>query len=220
MHGTIYSYDKAYDAVNTRNDKPLAVIDMVKYNTTTSEDPVIADVRCLLDPARVHGLTRCDTSTRQRTRRRCLPPTRSSRCSCAPRGVSTRGTLSSSRRGASCTSTSGRAAPSVGIPMVTTQVPADGKPSSQTLSPSTKTPRTPRSTAKRPTTSTRSPRSPSRPPTSTPTLRARSSTTPSARHSSRPTPSTRPRRRSRSRRARTGIGNSTCRCPPTRTRCR
>jgi translation initiation factor 3 subunit D len=44
MHGTIYAYDKAYDAVNTRNDKPLQTIDMVKYNTTTSEDPIILDV--------------------------------------------------------------------------------------------------------------------------------------------------------------------------------
>jgi translation initiation factor 3 subunit D len=41
IHGTIYSYDKAFDAVNTRNDKPLQIIDMVKYNTTTSDDPVI-----------------------------------------------------------------------------------------------------------------------------------------------------------------------------------
>jgi translation initiation factor 3 subunit D len=44
MHGTIYAYDKAYDAVNTRNDKPLQTIDMVKYNTTTSEDPIILDL--------------------------------------------------------------------------------------------------------------------------------------------------------------------------------
>ena len=45
IHGTIYSYDKAFDAVNTRNDKPLQIIDMVKYNTTTSDDPVIHSVR-------------------------------------------------------------------------------------------------------------------------------------------------------------------------------
>lgn len=44
IHGTIYSYDKAFDAVNTRNDKPLQIIDMVKYNTTTSDDPVIHSV--------------------------------------------------------------------------------------------------------------------------------------------------------------------------------
>jgi hypothetical protein len=43
-HGTIYSYEKVYDSVNTRNDKPLQIIDMVKYNTTTSDDPVIHSV--------------------------------------------------------------------------------------------------------------------------------------------------------------------------------
>jgi len=43
-HGTIYAYDKAYDAVNTKNEKPLQTIDMVKYNTTTSEDPIILDL--------------------------------------------------------------------------------------------------------------------------------------------------------------------------------
>lgn len=44
LHGTIYSYDKSFDAVNTKNEKPLQTIDMVKYNTTTSEDPVILEV--------------------------------------------------------------------------------------------------------------------------------------------------------------------------------
>jgi translation initiation factor 3 subunit D len=44
IHGTIYSYDKIYDSVNTRSDKPLQIIDMVKYNTTTSDDPVIHSV--------------------------------------------------------------------------------------------------------------------------------------------------------------------------------
>lgn len=43
-HGTIYGYDKGFDTVNTRNEKPLQTVDMIKYNTTTSEDPIIQNV--------------------------------------------------------------------------------------------------------------------------------------------------------------------------------
>lgn len=44
IHGTIFGYEKAFDAVNTRNEKPLQIIDMLKYNPTTSDDPIIAQL--------------------------------------------------------------------------------------------------------------------------------------------------------------------------------
>jgi len=41
-YGKIYAYDKAYDrTVNTKNEKPLQIIDRIKYNTTTTDDPII-----------------------------------------------------------------------------------------------------------------------------------------------------------------------------------
>lgn len=39
--GSVNVYNRAYDRVNTKNEKPLAHIDRVKYDTMTSEDPVI-----------------------------------------------------------------------------------------------------------------------------------------------------------------------------------
>lgn len=43
-YGRLYPYDKAYDRVNTKNEKPLQIIDRIRYNTTTSDDPVIQQV--------------------------------------------------------------------------------------------------------------------------------------------------------------------------------
>ncbi|KAB5594622.1 Eukaryotic translation initiation factor 3 subunit D [Ceratobasidium theobromae] len=40
-YGKIYGYEKAYDRVNTKNERPLQIIDRIKYNTTTSDDPII-----------------------------------------------------------------------------------------------------------------------------------------------------------------------------------
>ncbi|CAO0798941.1 unnamed protein product [Mucor circinelloides] len=40
-YGSVNVYNKAYDRVNTKNEKMLAHIDRVKYDTTTSEDPII-----------------------------------------------------------------------------------------------------------------------------------------------------------------------------------
>ncbi|KAI9317890.1 eukaryotic translation initiation factor 3 subunit D [Dichotomocladium elegans] len=39
--GSVNFYNKAYDRVNTKNDKPLQQIEKVKYDTTASDDPVI-----------------------------------------------------------------------------------------------------------------------------------------------------------------------------------
>lgn len=40
----LYPYDKTYDRITTRTSKPLEILDRVKYNPTTSEDPVILKV--------------------------------------------------------------------------------------------------------------------------------------------------------------------------------
>lgn len=40
-YGSINYYNKTYDRVNTKNEKMLQRIERVKYDTTTSEDPVI-----------------------------------------------------------------------------------------------------------------------------------------------------------------------------------
>ncbi|WVF72331.1 eukaryotic translation initiation factor 3 subunit D [Kwoniella sp. CBS 6097] len=43
-YGTIQAYDRAFDRINTRNEKPLEILDRVRYNTSTSDDPVIAQL--------------------------------------------------------------------------------------------------------------------------------------------------------------------------------
>ncbi|PHZ10141.1 eukaryotic translation initiation factor 3 [Rhizopus microsporus ATCC 52813] len=40
-YGFVNMYDKAYDRVNTKNEKPLQHIERVKYDSMTTEDPVI-----------------------------------------------------------------------------------------------------------------------------------------------------------------------------------
>ncbi|KAI7873112.1 eukaryotic translation initiation factor 3 subunit D [Mucor mucedo] len=40
-YGAVNVYNKTYDRVNTKNEKMLAHIDRVKFDTTTSEDPII-----------------------------------------------------------------------------------------------------------------------------------------------------------------------------------
>ncbi|KAJ1308440.1 hypothetical protein OPQ81_004145 [Rhizoctonia solani] len=40
-YGKVYAYDKSYDRINTKNERPLQILDRIKYNTTTSDDPVI-----------------------------------------------------------------------------------------------------------------------------------------------------------------------------------
>lgn len=45
QYGFVCEYDKSYDRVSTRQPVPLQVIDRVHYNPTTSDDPVIQEVR-------------------------------------------------------------------------------------------------------------------------------------------------------------------------------
>ncbi|KAF9266232.1 translation initiation factor eIF-3 subunit D [Marasmius fiardii PR-910] len=40
-YGRIYPYDKTYDRVTTKTERPLVPQDRIKYNTTTSDDPII-----------------------------------------------------------------------------------------------------------------------------------------------------------------------------------
>ncbi|KAI0082496.1 translation initiation factor eIF-3 subunit D [Panus rudis PR-1116 ss-1] len=43
-YGRLFAWDKSYDRINTRNEKPLQLVDRIKYNTTTSDDPVIHEL--------------------------------------------------------------------------------------------------------------------------------------------------------------------------------
>ncbi|KZS97794.1 translation initiation factor eIF-3, subunit D [Sistotremastrum niveocremeum HHB9708] len=40
-YGRLYQYEKSYDRVNTKTERPLQIMDRIRYNTTTSDDPVI-----------------------------------------------------------------------------------------------------------------------------------------------------------------------------------
>jgi translation initiation factor 3 subunit D len=42
--GTLQGYDKAFDRINTRNLKNLEIQERVRYNETTSEDPIIKEL--------------------------------------------------------------------------------------------------------------------------------------------------------------------------------
>lgn len=42
-YGRVYAWDKAYDRITTKNEQPLQLVDRIKYNTTTSDDPVIQE---------------------------------------------------------------------------------------------------------------------------------------------------------------------------------
>ncbi|KAF8659130.1 hypothetical protein AX16_001900 [Volvariella volvacea WC 439] len=40
-YGRLFPYDKSYDRITTKTEKPLQLVDRIKYNPTTSDDPVI-----------------------------------------------------------------------------------------------------------------------------------------------------------------------------------
>jgi translation initiation factor 3 subunit D len=46
-YGFLYEYDKSYDRVNTKNEKPLLHMERLHYNPSASEDPVIQEVLSL-----------------------------------------------------------------------------------------------------------------------------------------------------------------------------
>ncbi|KAI5123413.1 hypothetical protein M0805_006118 [Coniferiporia weirii] len=39
--GRLFPYDKTYDRITTKTERPLQLVDRIKYNTTTSDDPII-----------------------------------------------------------------------------------------------------------------------------------------------------------------------------------
>ena len=43
-YGRLFAYEKSYDRVTTKTEKVLQLVDRIKYNTTTSDDPVIQQV--------------------------------------------------------------------------------------------------------------------------------------------------------------------------------
>ncbi|GJN87668.1 hypothetical protein Rhopal_000623-T1 [Rhodotorula paludigena] len=43
-HGFLYEYDRTFDRVNTKNEKPLQNADRVRYNPTTSDDPIMQEL--------------------------------------------------------------------------------------------------------------------------------------------------------------------------------
>ncbi|GBE79807.1 Eukaryotic translation initiation factor 3 subunit D [Sparassis crispa] len=43
-YGRVFPYEKSYDRINTKTEKPLQLVDRIKYNTTTSDDPVIQEL--------------------------------------------------------------------------------------------------------------------------------------------------------------------------------
>ncbi|KAI0346895.1 translation initiation factor eIF-3 subunit D [Trametopsis cervina] len=43
-YGRLFSYDKSYDRLVTKSEKPLQLVDRIKYNTTTSDDPVMQEL--------------------------------------------------------------------------------------------------------------------------------------------------------------------------------
>jgi translation initiation factor 3 subunit D len=43
-HGFLYEYDKTYDRVNTKSEKALQIIERIRYNPTTSDDPIIQEL--------------------------------------------------------------------------------------------------------------------------------------------------------------------------------
>lgn len=43
-YGRLYAYEKTYDRITTKSEKPLQILDRIKYNTTTSDDPVIQEL--------------------------------------------------------------------------------------------------------------------------------------------------------------------------------
>ncbi len=43
-YGRLFAYDKLYDRITTKTEKPLQLVDRMKYNITTSDDPVMQEV--------------------------------------------------------------------------------------------------------------------------------------------------------------------------------
>ncbi|KAG7447634.1 translation initiation factor eIF-3, subunit D [Guyanagaster necrorhizus] len=56
-YGRLYAYDKTYDRITTKTERPLQILDRLKYNPTTSDDPVIQSLRANQPPNTVRIYT-------------------------------------------------------------------------------------------------------------------------------------------------------------------
>lgn len=54
-YGKLFPYDKSYDRITTKSERPLQLLDRIRYNTTTSDDPVISEV-CKARASRKYSL--------------------------------------------------------------------------------------------------------------------------------------------------------------------
>jgi translation initiation factor 3 subunit D len=43
-YGRLFPYEKTFDRITTKTERPLQIVDRIKYNTTTTDDPVIQKV--------------------------------------------------------------------------------------------------------------------------------------------------------------------------------
>lgn len=43
-YGQVFAYDRTFDRVTPKTERALQILDRVRYNTTTSDDPIIQDV--------------------------------------------------------------------------------------------------------------------------------------------------------------------------------
>ncbi|KAK0461696.1 eukaryotic translation initiation factor 3 subunit D [Desarmillaria tabescens] len=56
-YGRLYEYDKSYDRITTKSERPLQILDRLKYNPTTSDDPVIQSLHAKQPPGTVRIYT-------------------------------------------------------------------------------------------------------------------------------------------------------------------
>ncbi|KAK0190470.1 eukaryotic translation initiation factor 3 subunit D [Armillaria mellea] len=56
-YGRLYEYDKSYDRITTKSERPLQILDRLKYNPTTSDDPVIQSLHAKQSPDSVRIYT-------------------------------------------------------------------------------------------------------------------------------------------------------------------
>jgi translation initiation factor 3 subunit D len=47
-YGRLFAYDKSYDRITTKTERPLQLVDRIRYNTTTSDDPVIQEASVVI----------------------------------------------------------------------------------------------------------------------------------------------------------------------------
>ena len=44
QHGTLHAYEKTFDRITTRTEKPLEIVGRARYNVSTSDDPIITSL--------------------------------------------------------------------------------------------------------------------------------------------------------------------------------